>query len=85
MRWLLRLLGLTPRGDVYVLIDEGHDNADDAVLGVFARRQGADLAAIEYAQRVGPLDYPATGSERKSIEMAYRRLVIVNRDVEDDD
>lgn len=73
--------------DVYILVDRFPDDGDatNAILSVHARRQGAELAAIAHAQLRGPLDHPGTGSDEKSIEMAYRRLAIGNRDVRDNE
>ncbi|MCV7424373.1 hypothetical protein H7K45_27890 [Mycobacterium yunnanensis] len=61
--------------NVYVLIDPKSDT--DIVVSVHARHQGADLAAIEYAQRVAP--------SANLVEGVYKRLRIVNRDVQDDE
>lgn len=74
-------------GDVYILVDRFPDSGDaaDAIVSVHARRQGADLWANEYARFRGPLDYPGTGSDQKSIDKFYGQLAIVNRDVHDDE
>ena len=71
--------------DVYVLIDGYTSNTEDMVVSVHARRQGADLAAITHAQRVGPLRYPGMSSNAVAADIVLKQLRVVNRDVHDQD
>ena len=82
-RWLRALLGRP--SEVYILVDRFEDNPQAAILGVHARRQGADDQAATLAKRYGEAQYPGTGSAATAIAKLHDHFVIVNRDVQDDD
>lgn len=70
--------------DIYILIDPTLP-PHLAVISAHGRWQGADLAAIEYAQKHAPIEFPRAIKPSEVVQEVYKRLKIVDRDLQDED
>lgn len=77
-------MGASRLMDVYLLIDPTLP-PEVSVVSVHARHQGADLAAIEYAQKHSRIEQPFALDRTQAVQTVYSRLCIINRDLRDED